>query len=555
VGQFVHALGRRQFVAAAAVGMAAPFLTSLARAQDAEAVIVDTAQGKLRGMRQNGSVSFKGVPYAADTGGRNRFLAPQPVASWTGVRDALQYGDRCPQVEGGKQPQVFSWYEQDTPFSENCCVLNVFSPGLDANTRRPVIFYIHGGGFSRGGGGGPALDGSNLAKFGDVVVVTLNHRLNLFGYTYLAHLDPALADAGNAGQLDLIAALNWVKTNIRAFGGDPANVTVAGQSGGGSKIMTLMAMPAAKGLFHRAINMSGSSGLQLAPAASSEPLVAEILRRLNLDKGSVRKLQEVPARELIAAQRAAITALKADDSRPVIDGRHIHYGPLTPEGLALNAVVPVMIGTTENEASNFMRDERNFKVNAQQVRARIKAQYQLDDAKTDAVIQAYTRDRPHRTAADILLAVASDALVRGPLLLAAEAFASRSPAPVYVYNFTWKIPSENSVWGAPHAVDIPFAFGNVDQTRAVMAGPGPGPDEVSRNLMSAFVAFARTGNPNNARLPQWKPYDKADRATMTINEKCQLVNDFLGADRRANRELGQQPTYLVSGGPLFRYAE
>jgi para-nitrobenzyl esterase len=549
-----HAPGRRQFVSAAALGLAAPFLPGFARAQDAEAVIVDTANGKLRGMRQNGSVSFKGVPYAADTSGRNRFLAPQPVASWTGVRDALQYGDRCPQVDG-KLPPVFSWYEQDTPFSENCCVLNVFSPGLDANARRPVIFYIHGGGFSRGGGGGPVLDGSKLAKFGDVVVVTLNHRLNSFGYTHLAHLEPMFADAANAGQLDLIAALNWVKTNIRAFGGDPGSVTLAGQSGGGSKIMTLLAMPAAKGLFHRAINMSGSSGLQLAPAASSEPLVAEVLRRLNLDKGSVHKLQDVPARELIAARRAAITALKADDSRPLIDGRHIHYGPLTPEGLALSASVPVMIGTTENEATLFMRDVRNFKVNAQQVRARIKAQYQLDDSKTDAVIQAYTRDVPNRTPADILMAVAGDALVRGPLLLAAGTLASSKRAPVYVYNFTWKIPADNGMWGAPHAVDIPFAFGNVDQTRATMSGPGPGPDEVARNLMSAFVAFARTGNPDNPRLPQWKPYDTADRATMTINEKCQLVNDFRGADRQANLDLGQQPTYLVTGGPLFRYGE
>ncbi len=264
----------------------------------------------------------------------------------------------------------------------------------------------------------------------------------------------------------------------------------------------------------------------------------------------------MPARDLLAAQRTAVRTLKADDSRPVIDGRHIPYGPLSPEGLALSAAVPLMIGTTENEATIFMRsDMRNFKVDAQQVRARIRAQYRLDDAKTDAVIQAYSRDVPNRKPVDILMAVASDALVRGPLLLAAETLSNGRRAPVYLYNFTWKIPAENGIWGAPHTVDIPFAFGNVGQTREHMAGPGPGPDEVSRNLMSAFVAFARTGNPNNPRLPQWKPYDAADRATMTINEKCQLVSDFLGSDRRANLELGQQPTYLLSGGPLYRYGD
>jgi para-nitrobenzyl esterase len=291
----------------------------------------------------------------------------------------------------------------------------------------------------------------------------------------------------------------------------------------------------------------------LLPASNSEPVVAETLRRLNLDKGSVRKLQEVPARELVAAHRAAITALKADDSRPVIDGRHIHYGPLTPEGLALRAAVPLMIGTTENEATIFMRDVRNFKLNAQQVRARIKAQYQLDDDQTEGLIQAYMRDVPTRTPVDVLMAVASDALVRGPLLLAAAALANGKRAPVYVYNFTWKIPADGGMWGAPHAVDIPFAFGNVDQTRANMSGPGP--DEVARNLMSAFIAFARTGNPNNPRLPPWKPYDAADRATMTINEKCLLVDDYLGADRRANLQLGQRPTYRLTGGPLFSYSE
>ncbi len=546
-----RAFSRRQFGLAAASAMAVPFMAGESRAQTVGAPVVEISNGRLRGAQDGGIYSFKGVPYAADTGGRNRFLAPRPVENWSGIRDALQYGDRCPQVEGKLGP-TFAWYDQDTPFSENCCVLNVFTPGLDANARRPVIFYIHGGGFSRGGGGGPLLDGSNLAKFGDVVVVTLNHRLNSFGYTYLEQVDPLFADAANAGQLDLIAALKWVSTNIGAFGGDASSVTLAGQSGGGSKIMTLLAMPGAKGLFQRVINMSGSSGLQLAPSGSSELVVGDMLRRLGVGRGETRKLQDVPASALISAYRTALVVFKADDSRPSIDGRHISHGPLSPKGLELSAAVPVMIGTTQNEATIFMREPRHFKVSARQVRDRIKAQYLVDDARAEAVMQAYAQDVPNRTPADVLMAVASDALVRGPLLAAAEAFSQRNAAPAYVYNFTWKIPADGGMWGAPHIIDIPFAFGNVVQTRAALGAQGPGPDEASRNIMSAFVAFARTGNPNNPRLPQWKPYDLTERATMTIDETCRSVSDFLGADRRANAALGQQPTNLVFG-TLFRY--
>jgi para-nitrobenzyl esterase len=243
-----------------------PAMLTNGRAIAAESMTVETADGKLRGVREGGVVSFKGVPYAAPTGGRNRLDAPQPAAPWTGVRDALHFGDRCPQEREtfGDAP-ILSWYAQTEPFSESCCVLNVFTPGLDA-AKRPVMVYIHGGGYFTGGGGGAVLDGSNLAGFGNVVVVTVNHRLSVFGYTNLGHLDPDhFGDAANAGQLDLIAALSRVKRNIAAFGGDPDSVTLFGQSGGGSKIMVLMAMPGAKGLFHRAINMSGTSGTVVVP--------------------------------------------------------------------------------------------------------------------------------------------------------------------------------------------------------------------------------------------------------------------------------------------------
>ncbi len=548
---------RRAFISSAAVLLAAPAILRVRSARAApEPIVAEIANGKLRGMRDNGAISFKGVPYAADTGGANRFMAPRPVANWTGVRDAVQFGDRCPQSEG-KIPGVLSWYPaREAGFSENCCVLNLWTPDLDANARRPVMFYIHGGGFTTGAGQGDGIEGTNLAKFGNAVVITINHRLNIFGYCNLAYLDSEFADAGNTGQLDLIAALNWVKINVGAFGGDAGNVTVFGQSGGGSKISTLMAMPAAKGLFHRAINMSGSSAFQLPRAADTERQTNELIKTLGVDKSNLRKLQQLPADQVVAAYGASLKTLKSDSSRPIIDGRHIMFGPLTPEGLALHASVPLMYGTTATEATPFMGggDMRNFNVTEQQVKARIKGQYELDDAKVEAVMAAYRKDVPERSATDVLMTVASDALVRVPVLRAADTISSSQHAPLFAYNFAWKVPVEKGIWGTPHTADIPFAFGNIDKARS-MTGEGPQPEEIQHAMMAAFVAFARTGNPNNPIMPEWKPYDATNRATMVVDTKPMLVNDFHGNDRRTSMELGNQSTFQLFSGPLFRYSE
>lgn len=546
---------RRQFVSAVAWGLATPILLQTGIAA-AEETTVEIESGNLRGTRANGAVNFNGVPYAADTGGSNRFMAPRPVPKWTGTRDAIEFGDRCPQsVETMSQVPVFSWYGQKSAFSENCCVLNVYTPDLNSKARRPVMFYLHGGGFSGGGGGGPGLDGSNLAKFGDVVVVTVNHRLNAFGFTNLGYLDPQFADSANAGQLDLVAALTWVKNNIHAFGGDPGCVTLFGQSGGGSKITTLMVMPEAKGLFHRAINMSGVSAFSMKPASATEPLSDELLKELAVDKRNVRKLQEVPADKLLAALKTAASTAHVDDARPVIDGRHIPAGPLTPQGLAVNASVPLMMGVTETEATLFLRsDMRNFSVNADQVEARIKAQFGLDESHAQALMAAYRKDNPNRSAVDILESIATDTTFRVPMLRGADAKVNAGKAPVYVYNFVWRVPVDGGIWRSPHASDIPFAFGNIENAR-MMTGPGPGPEEVARNLMSAFVAFARTGNPNNRRMPVWTPYNTTTRPSMSIDEKCTLVNDYRGADRLAIADLPRQEATQIQRGPLYHYGE
>jgi para-nitrobenzyl esterase len=517
--------------------------------------MIETENGKVRGQRNAFAFSFRGIPYAADTGGRHRFLAPQPAPRWAGVRDALTQGDRCPQtVEGIGQIPVFAWYAQNGAFSENCCVLNVFTPDPQPGARRPVIFYLHGGGYASGSSNGPAVDGSRLAAFGDVVVVTVNHRLNVFGFTNLSHLDDErFGDAGHAGLLDVVAALRWVRRNIAAFGGDADNVTLMGESGGGNKAMVLLTMPAARGLFCRAINMSGASGLRLARPGQVAPYVEALLQELNIRRGELQRLQELPVEVLQQARQKAMAAVRGEGAQPVVDGRHVLASPFTPEGLALHACVPLMMGTTDTEATLFlgMAERRNLEVDERELKARLQAQFGLDASAADALIDAYRQDGPQRSAADILAYLASDVLARGALIEAVQAKAQAGQAAVYLYNFTWRVPQEGGAWRSPHAADIPFAFGTLDSARC-MTGDDAAAAEVSRNMMAAVVAFARTGNPDNERMPHWKPYDAQDRATMVLDAECRLVDDFRSAGRIASApHLAPVPTSLVRG-PLFR---
>jgi para-nitrobenzyl esterase len=513
-------------------------------------VDVEIANGKLRGKSENGAINFKGVPYAASTAGANRFKAPQPVQNWTGVRDALGYGDRCPQIREYRTG-AFGWNTPVEPFSENCLVLNIYTPDLQINAKRPVMFYIHGGGYITGAGGSVGIEGTNLAKFGDVVVVTINHRLNVFGYTNFNHLDAELfGDAANAGQLDIIAALQWVKTNVAMFGGDPGNVTVFGQSGGGSKIAVLLGMPAAKGLFHRAVDMSGAAGFTPGKPEDTAPFTDAILKSLGIGRDNLRKLQEVSVEALQQARTAAMTELQMDGSRPVIDGRHLPASPVSPAGLPVHADVPLMAGTVDTESSYYLSlDPRNFNVTEAQVKARIKDQFKIDDAKVEQIIAAYRKSDPTRTAADVLLALCTDVQFRGAIIRGAEAKANDNKAPVYLYNFTWYAPADGGVYRAPHAIDIPFVFGNTDKSTS-LTGDGPEPAEVSRNVMSAYVAFARTGNPNNPRLPEWKPYNAQTRPTMTFNVVCEAIDDFRGGDRIASADLRLD----LSRRPLLKYS-
>ena len=536
---------RRSF---ALMATGALMIPASVRAAEAEPVIAEIDSGKLRGMRQSGATKFKGIPYAADTGGSNRFMAPRPVANWTGVRDALAFGDRAPQ---GRMSTPTAG-APGAAYSENCCVLNVYTSGLDPNARRPVLVYFHGGGFHSGSGDGASIEGSNLALFGDLIVVTVNHRLNVLGYTPLGVIDPDFADAANVGQLDQIAALQWVKRNIVGFGGDPSRITIAGQSGGGSKVTALQVMPGAKDLFHRTINMSGSSVFGMESATDREPIVRDFLKRLNVAPGAVRRLQEAPYEQLLAAHNAATTEARTYDYRPVIDTRHIFHGPMSAEGLAMQAAVPGIMSWTDTEASVFISGgAERFEATEDEVKARIAGQFHLDAAGAQAVWDGYHLDQPDRSPWRTQAAVATDALSKTPMRKSAEARASLGGQPVYVSEFTWPSRAEGGLLGAPHGIDIPFAFGNIGNDRNT-AGAGPDATETSKNQMSIFSAFIRDGDPNNSRIPTWTPYDAARRSTMEINARCELVPDYRSGDRRTADTLPAQDTSELMAGPLFR---
>jgi para-nitrobenzyl esterase len=517
--------------------------------------VVVTTRGRLRGIRCNGVTAFKGIAYAAETGGRNRFQPPQPLHGWTGVKDAFEFGDRSPQTYLGYNAPL-EWYDQDCPAGEDCCFLNVFAPDAESGARRPVMVFIHGGGYANGGGNPTAMHGSCLARAGDVVVVTLNHRLNIFGYANFGALDGGrFSHAANAGQLDIIAALTWIRDNIAAVGGDADCVTLFGQSGGGSKIMTLMAMPEAKGLFHRAINMSGGTIWGQDPASDSDDCIGRLLRTLQIDPCSLGKLCAVSVEDLLRARSAVKAESRYEFSRPVIDGNHIPAALFSPDGLEVHASVPLLMGVTNTEATfYFHRDRRNFWVTEEQLLDRLCRQFSLEMANAKSIVAAYRHDDPTATAADVLIQIASDVRFRGPILQGAEKKASAKSAPVYHYSFVWDAPADGGVWRAPHAIDLPFVFGTTAHAVSLV-GTGNELPRVTGNLMAACLAFARTGTPANSLARDWKPYEPTDRTTMTIGLDCEAVSDFRKHGREASLHLLGPVGPALDQGPLFNYSD
>jgi para-nitrobenzyl esterase len=499
------------------------------------APVVEIAFGRMRGAYEAGIHSFKGVPYGASTGGHNRFKPPQPPLSWSGVRDALAYGNRAWQLPN--RPKRRAVLESllgpaDTmPESEDCLTLNLWTPVVGDGGKRPVMVWLHGGAFAYGSANRAVTDGANLARRGDVVVVGVNHRLNIFGFLNLADLGGAeWAHAGNAGMLDIVAALRWVRDNIAAFGGDPGNVTIFGESGGGGKVSVLLAMPAARGLFHRAVIQSGAA-IRVSARERANALAEAALKQLGLGAGDCARLQTLQAEQILTAIAPASRAvgrtrwplLDRYDFGPVVDGGDLPQHPADPEAPAIADDIPLMVGGTREESAFFLADDDqvwNGTLSEADLRERVAA---VAGAETDALLAAYHQAMPQASPADRLIAAltGSNFWVRSVLL--AERYAARRKTPVYMYSLDWQSPAHGGRMKAHHAMDLPFVFDNTAVPDTTAGAPGA--RELAARMSDTWIAFARHGNPNNVAIPSWPAYTGAERATMIFDDECGIARD------------------------------
>ena len=441
------------------------------------------------------------------------------------MRDVVDFGHRCPQAPSTLLPEIAAT-DRHEPAGEDCLVLNVWTTGLAASARRPVMVWLHGGAYSNASGSQIAFDGTNLARKHDVVVVTLNHRLNVFGFTYLGELGgEKFADSANLGMRDIILALQWVRDNIAAFGGDPGNVTIFGQSGGGGKVSTLLAMPAARGLFHRAIAES-AAGLSGVPRDEATKSAEVFLAKLGLKRADVDQLQKLPTEQLVSAFIAERNSLRLE---PVVDGRFLPAKPYS-SGPQVSPSVPLLTGSVETEVT-FFGNQQLDPIDDSDLRARLKQLIKGSDGDADSLVAVYRKVRPGISNIDLYLIAASDNFM-AETMTQAELKADARQAPVYMYYFNWTSPVREGKLKAFHTVEIPFVFDNVDLA-PTMVGTGPELHAMADNISSAWVAFARTGNPKHKGLPNWPAFNMSQRATMILNTECKVVNDPYGEARRA----------------------
>lgn len=531
---------RRDFVKSSLAGAAAfasPLARGLFAADGGSGPVVETQFGKVSGVSADGAHIFKGIHYGASTAGSMRFMPPVPPKPWSGVYDALQYGPLAPQnlssATGGSDVRkamgdIFGPGE----ISEDCLVLNVWSGSLRASSKRPVMVWLHGGGYTGGSDGAPTYDGTNLARKRDVVVVGINHRLNVFGYLYLGGIGgEKYADSGNVGMLDIVLALEWVRDNIARFGGDPGNVTIFGESGGGGKVSALMAMPPAKGLFHKAIVESGSM-LRAIPREDADAAARKYLAKLNIEPDHADDLQKVPMDQMLSAMRS-MTGPNAIRLGPVVDGRSLPRHPFDPDGPAQSANIPMIIGTngTESTALLGIADASLFSLDESVMRAKLKSYLHLtDDSQVDSLVATYKKGQPNATPSDIYFAITSDRMMRMNAIKQAELKVAHGAAPAYMDIFDWRSPVLGGKLRSPHGIELAFVFDNTDKTTG-MNGTGADLEPLAEKVSSAWAAFAHTGHPNASSLPHWPAYDTKSRATMIFNDECKIVDDP-GRDER-----------------------
>ncbi|HAD15516.1 MAG TPA: carboxylesterase/lipase family protein [Erythrobacter sp.] len=486
--------------------------------------VVETARGKLRGLESGGVSIFRGVSYAADTSGKNRFMPPQPVEPWSGVRDALHWTDVAPQIPGDRRHVYADLIMVDrnpSGMGEDNLSLNLWTPKIDPNAKKPVIVVLHGGGFYSGSGNSVGMDGEQMARFSDSVVIAINHRLGAFGFLHLAEFGgDDFATSGTVGMQDIVAALGWVRENVAAFGGDPDRVLVYGQSGGGAKTSVLMAMPGGKGLFQRAGVMSGSA-LRMMPPEMASATAKRLLDALEIAPGDVRKLQQVPWTTLLETQAGLEAADRARGEAPrsfapVVDGITLPRHPWDPDAPSISADVPMIVSSVLDERSyrmgDFAMDEAGLLAFAKE---------RLGERAADAVA-AYRAEDPDAKPFLLAARMDSDLTFRKGAFAQAELKARQGGAPVWTYLWTEPSPAVDGRFGAVHGIDVAPSLYN---TRGALNGSSPAANELAAAIAGSWAAFAANGDPNNERVPEWKPYSAPQRTTMIFDQDLRVEDD------------------------------
>ncbi len=509
--------------------------------------IAETTNGKVRGFIHKDIYNFLGIPYGANTTGKNRFMPPQKPEPWTDIYPAVYWPNAAPQLTENffsrDRYLAFTDYWHYDDISENCLGINVWTPGYNDNIKRPVMLWIHGGGFTSGNSiEHPEYHGENLSRFGDIVFCSLNHRLGPLGFSDFAGIGgEKYAASGNVGMLDIVEALEWIRDNISNFGGDPGNVTIMGQSGGGAKVCTLTAMPSAKGLFGKAVALSGT-GLRVGEKENSEKLASYIMKEAGLAPSQIDKLQEMPWRDYYALTNNAVRKMRQESGAigmmggfsPVADGTYVSQHPFSPEASPLSKDIAMIVCSTFYERSPSSFDSSLEDITMDEAKEMVKttrgfSRIPFGD-NASAIIDAYARCFPDRKPIEILSMVISN---RKSQIDLCNVKYIQNGAPVYLAWFGWNPPVFDGRLRAFHTMDISFWYYNTD-VQISHTGGGARPRNLSAKMASTLVQFMKTGDPNGGGLPDWPGYTAENGETMILDDISEVKND---PDREARKSL------------------